>query len=154
MRAQTISRPHTEEREKIPRVLLRMIGILLVIVVALVSWARITGQTPAAMPPDNRVIQERTIHLFGEMSGAARVLDASGSVIAELDPSQGGFVAGVARSLTMKRNQAGIDPAAPVRLLRFEDGRLGLRDDFTGWRAELIGFGKDNTAAFAKLLEQ
>jgi putative photosynthetic complex assembly protein len=41
-----------------------------------------------------------------------------------------------------------------VRLIRFEDGRIALKDDLTGWRAELIGFGADNTAAFARLLEQ
>ena len=146
--------PHQQEdREKVPRVLLRAIGLLLLVVLALVSWARLTGVPPTAMPPDVPIVQERTIHLFGDLSGAARVLDANGGVIADLGPDQGGFIAGVSRSLNIKRRQAGVDTAAPVRLILFADGHIGLRDDFTGWRAELIGFGKDNTAAFAKLLK-
>ena len=146
--------PHQQEdREKVPRVLLRAIGLLLFVVLALVSWARLSGMTPAAMPPDVPVVHERIVHLFGDLSGSARVLDASGVVIADLGPTEGGFIAGVTRSLNMKRRQAGIDPAAPVRLVLFADGHMGLRDDFTGWRVELIGFGKDNTAAFAKLLK-
>ncbi len=142
-----------QDREKVPRILLRAIAVLIIVCVAIVSWARITGQTPAAMPPDIPVVQERVLHIFGEMTGAARVLDANGTLVADLGPDEGGFIAGVARSLALKRNQAGVDPAAPVRLVRFADGHLGLRDDFTQWRAELIGFGKDNTAAFARLLE-
>lgn len=154
MQAPALQHRQHEDREKVPRILLRAIGLLLLVVLALVSWARITGQTPAAMPPDVPIIQERTVHLFGDMSGAARVLDANGTVIADLGPDKGGFIAGVSRSLNLKRRQSGVDLGAPVRLVRFADGHIGLRDDFTGWRVELIGFGKDNTAAFAKLLNE
>jgi putative photosynthetic complex assembly protein len=153
MHTETMHRPIPEDREKIPRVLLRAIGILLVVVVAMVAWARISGAPLTAMPPgDDQIVEDHTIFLFGDLSGAAKVLDAQGSVIADLGPDKGGFVAGISRSLTLKRKQAGIDPSAPVRLVKFKDGHLGLRDDFTGWRTELIGFGKDNTAVFANLL--
>lgn len=141
-----------EDRELVPRILLRAVGLLILTVLVMVSWARFTGQTPMAMPEEGLIVQERQLYLFGEMSGAVKVLDAQGSVIADLGPGEGGFIAGVSRSLTLKRRQAGVDPAMPVRLVQFEDGHLGLRDDATGWRAELIGFGKDNTAAFARLL--
>ncbi len=141
-----------QDREMVPRVLLRAVALLLLAVLLMVSWARLTGQTPAAMPPDSKIVQERTLYLFGEMSGAVRVLDENGTMIADLPPNKGGFIAGVSRSLTLKRRQAGIDPGLPVRLVKFDDGHLGLRDDASGWRAELIGFGKDNTAAFARLL--
>lgn len=144
-----------EDREQIPRILLRAVGLFIVLVLAMVTWARVTGLPPTAMPPpDEQIIESHTIYLFGEMSGAAKVLDAQGSVIANLGPDEGGFIAGVSRSLTLIRKQAGVDPAAPVRLVRFPDGHLGLRDDMTGWRAELIGFGKDNEAAFANLLSK
>lgn len=140
-----------EDKEKVPRILLRSLGLLLVATTALVAVARWTGMEPAAMPPDVPVVGERVIHLFGDASGRAQVLDPTGSVIFNADPDTGGFIAGVSRSLERQRNQAGIDPAAPVRLVKFADGRLGLRDDYTGWRVELIGFGRDNTAAFERL---
>jgi putative photosynthetic complex assembly protein len=145
------TKPH--DKELVPRILLRAIALFILVVLALVSWARLSGVPPTALPDDSQIVYERTIHIFGEMTGAAKVLAADGTVIADLSATEGGFIAGVARSLTLKRRQAGVDPAAPVRLVQFKDGHLGLRDDHTGWRAELIGFGKDNTAAFAKLLD-
>lgn len=153
MSSTTHNPPMREDREKIPRILLRAIGLLLFTVLVLVSFARITGMEPAAMPPNVPAVAERTVIIFGDRAGNARVLDINGTQIADLTPEQGGFISGVWRSMARQRNQMDIDPNAPVRLVKFADGRLGLRDDLTGWRVELIGFGRDNTAAFARLLE-
>lgn len=142
------------ERERIPVVLVRAMLVLCLSALAIVSYARLTDRPLEAAPPEGvAVLAERAIILDGSMSGAARVLDADGSVIAELSPQAGGFIAGVHRVLVRERNKHGADIHAPVRLVRWADGRLGLRDDLTGWRAELIGFGKDNYAAFARLLD-
>lgn len=144
-----------EDREMVPRVLMRAILIFCLTVLAFVSFARFTGMEPAAMPPkDVPAIAERTLIIFGDKEGNARVLDQFGTQIADLSPEQGGFISGVWRSMARARTQQDVDPNGPVRLVKFADGRLGLRDDLTGWRVELIGFGRDNTAAFAKLLDQ
>jgi hypothetical protein len=37
-------------------------------------------------------------------------------------------------------------------VLRREDGRIELIDDTTGWSADLMGNGRDNVAAFARLV--
>ncbi len=148
MTASTLPR----DREKVPLVLLRAIALLLAVTVAMVSWARLTGQPPAAMPPDeSQVIAQRSIQLIGDKDGATRVLAADGTLIADLGPQEAGFVSAVTRALILKRRMAGIDHAAPVRLVRFADGHLGIRDDLTGWRAELLGFGNNNAAAFERL---
>lgn len=144
-----------EDREKIPRILLRAIFLFVVTVLAMVTWARVTGMEPAAMPPKGvPILTERTLIIFGDQEGNARVLDTYGNQVADLSPEQGGFISGVWRSMARARNQQGIDPNAPVRIVKFADGRLGLRDDLTGWRVELIGFGRDNTKAFERLLEK
>jgi putative photosynthetic complex assembly protein len=142
-----------QDREMIPRALLRAMFGLVVIVLLLVAYARLTDRPLEAKPIDGPVAQERVIHIFGTMAGAAKVLDANGTVIADLDPSQGGFIAGIWRSLNHERSKRNADQNAPVRLVQFADGRLALFDDFTGFRVELIGFGADNTAAFARLLK-
>ena len=141
------------DREKVPRILVRLIGAMLLLILALVSLARFSGMPPAASPPTGvPVLAERKVQIWGSITGEARVLDAHGTLIADLGPHEGGFVAGVWRALALKRRQAGIDPAAPVTLTRYADGRIQLRDPFTGWRAELIGFGATNREAFARLL--
>ena len=100
------------------------------------------------------VAEERLIRIFGEMDGSARVMDVDGNVIVTLGPDQGGFVAGIHRVLERERGAVGLSADDPIRLVRFSDGRLGLRDPLTDFRAELVGFGADNTRVFARLLEE
>jgi len=142
-----------EDREKIPTRLIQAMFGLVLVVLALVTFARVTDRPLEAMPKDGPIAQERVIHIFGTMAGAAKVLDANGTMIADLDPTKGGFIAGIWRSLNHERSKVDADLTAPVRLVRFEDGRLALFDDTTGFRIELIGFGADNTAAFVRLLK-
>lgn len=145
--------PFARDREKIPTLLLRAMLVLVVSSLLIVGYARFTDRPLEATPPaDIPIKAERAIILDGQMNGAARVLDAGGAVIADLTPQQGGFIAGIHRVLVRERVKRGLSVHLPIRLIRFEDGRLSLRDDHTGWRAELIGFGRDNEAAFARLL--
>ncbi len=142
------------DREMIPRMLLRAMFAMVVIVLLIVTWARLTDRPLTAMPPsDIPLLRDKPIVLVGSMSGAAQVYDIDGALIADLDETQGGFIAGVWRVLVRERNKHGVATDAPIRLVMFADGRMGLRDDLTGWRTELQGFGADNAAAFARLLD-
>lgn len=141
------------DREAIPRVLLAAVGGLVLLTLAMTGFARITGMEPAAMPRDSvGVEREASIVITGALGGGATITDPEGRLILEMNTLEAGFVNGVQRALARTRMKAGADQTAPVRLVAFSDGRLGLRDDVTGWRAELIGFGDDNAAAFAKIL--
>ncbi|MEM8823519.1 MAG: photosynthetic complex assembly protein PuhC [Pseudomonadota bacterium] len=144
------------DKEMVPTLLLRAMGVMVLCALFIVAYARLTDRPLAAMPAmegEVGVVTERAIFLDADgVSGAARVLDQNGSVIATFDPSQGGFVAGVQRVLRFEREKRGLGMEIPVRLVLFENGQLSLRDDATGWRAELIGFGAKNADTFAKLL--
>ncbi len=145
------------DKEMIPTVLIRAMFVLCICVLIIVAYARLTDRPLEAMPPtveDVPVVQDRMIRLYGEMDGSARVLDLDGNVIATLAADEGGFVAGIYRVLERERGAVGLSGSEPIRLVRFSDGRIGLRDDLTDFRAELIGFGRDNTLAFARLLEE
>lgn len=147
----------TRDKEMIPTLLVRAMFILCVCVMIIVAYARLTDRPLEAMPPsvaEVPIAQERLIRIFGSMDGSARVLDLDGNVIATLDEAEGGFIAGVYRVLERNRAPLGMNGSDPIRLVRFSDGRLGLRDDFTDFRAELMGFGADNERAFARLLEE
>ena len=80
--------------------------------------------------------------------------DEHGVVFADLGPTEAGFINGVYLALERARTQNAIEGDPPVRLVRFADGRLALRDPSTGWRAELIGFGDTNRDAFLALLQE
>lgn len=141
------------DKEMIPRMLLRAMLALVVCALVIVAYARITDRPLVAAPPEGvAMVAERPIVLSGSMSGAATVRDLDGRIIAEFDGDQGGFIAGVWRVLQRERMKHRVPVDLPVRLVLFEDNRLSLFDDFTGWRAELIGFGIDNYRIFYDLL--
>jgi len=153
MRAATAS--PDQQREIISRRLLRAMGVLVASSLILVTYARLTDRPLEAMPVDGQIAQERVIHIVSDnVSGAARILDEDGTMIADLPPTAGGFIAGVWRAVVFERHKAGVNLDAPVRLMRFTDGRLALRDELGGNRFELVGFGTDNAAAFARLLNE
>ena len=145
------------DREMVPTILLQAMATLIVCALLIVGYARLTDRPLEAMPAfadTTPVARERHILIDADgTTGAARVLGADGSVLADFGADEGGFVAGVQRALAFERRRQGVDPALPVRLVLFEGGQLSLRDDATGWRAELVGFGADNAAVFAALLK-
>lgn len=141
------------EKELVPARLRWALVLLVTSVLAVVTFAKVTDAPMIAQPDMGApVIAERSIILKGELSGAAWALDLNGTVIARLAPEGGGFISGVWRALTQVRKQHRVPVNLPIRLIRFEGGRLALVDDHTGWRAELVGFGQDNARAFARLL--
>ncbi len=144
----------TRQRDMIPKALLRAMLALVLVCLAIVTWATLIDRPLEAKPSDGPIAMERSIKVYADTTGSARVLDADGALIVDLPANKGGFIAGVWRSLAFVRGLSGIDPEAPARLIRFKDGRLALKDDLSGWRVELMGFGADNTAAFARLLDE
>ncbi|MGB3407444.1 MAG: photosynthetic complex assembly protein PuhC [Jannaschia sp.] len=143
--------------EMVPKILLRAVGVLVICALFITAYASLTDRPLEAMPVlegQAAILKERSIMLDADgVTGSARVMDENGSLIANLDTEQGGFVAGVHRVMVFERERRGVDTNAPVRLILFENGQLSLRDDLTGWRAELIGFGAKNADTFARLLD-
>jgi len=142
------------DREMIPIVLVRAMFGLAFVILLIVAYARFTDRPLEAMPPQANVVTERTLVLSGDMSGAAAVHTAQGKLVATFDSEQGGFISGVYRVLERERNKHGVAVDAPVRLVQFNNGRLMIFDDTTQWRADLMGFGATNRAAFASLLAE
>jgi putative photosynthetic complex assembly protein len=148
------SQIHAKADEVIPTVLLRLVFALVLSVLALVTVAKLSGRPLEAVPTQTEVIRERAIYLSGDASGAARVLDQNGATLAEFSAEKGGFIAGVERVLHRERGKHGVETTGPVLLQLRQGNRLSIKDPSTGWSAELMGFGADNTRSFARLLDQ
>lgn len=143
------------DREMVPRILVRAMFTLCLSVLVIVAYARLTDRPLEAMPPSEAqvpVVAEKMIRIYGAMNGSARVMDLDGNVILTLSETEGGFVAGIYRVLERRRNAVGASGSDPIRLVRYADGRLSLRDDLTDFRAELVGFGADNERVFARIM--
>lgn len=141
------------DREMIPRILLRGMLALVLSVLALVTYARLTDMPLSATPPVGSVVVERTIMLTGELSGAATIRETDGTLIADMTPEEGGFVSGIYRVLVRERTKHRVALDSPVILRRQDNGRVSIHDPSTGWSADLMGFGIDNARVFARLLD-
>ncbi len=143
----------TNDRDTIPRFLVRAMFALVMTVLALVSYARLTDMPLSATPPASTVLVERSVILHGELSGAATVTEPDGTMILDLGPDDGGFVSGVYRVIVHERTKNRVALDTPVILQRQENGRVSIHDPSTGWSADLMGFGIDNARVFARLLQ-
>jgi putative photosynthetic complex assembly protein len=136
--------------ERIPRWLVRSIGLLLVLVLGGVALMRLSGFSPVVAPP--AALAQRTLAFADTPEGAVRVTDATtGERIAELQGEQG-FLRGVLRGLARERRAQQVGATTPFVLSLHADGRLLITDPHTGQRIDLASFGPDNAAVFARWL--
>jgi putative photosynthetic complex assembly protein len=142
----------SDNPEMIPMPLLRAMLVLVLATVALVGFAVLSGRDHVGVPKASVVVTERQIILQGHSAQAVTVMNTDGTVL--MDLPHGGFVTVIQSGLATERRKFGIDPLLPVRLVRYQNGRLTVEDDQTGWSAELYAFGADNKAAFERLLAQ
>ena len=111
--------------------------------------------TPAISDVHGGVLQSRSLLFADGPNGEVLVQDTDTGATLHVEPRSEGFVRGVLRALARQRaiQQLGQDAGA-FTLTTHENGSLWLTDEATGDRIELGGFGADNRAAFASLLEQ
>jgi len=126
------------------------LGLLLIAVVASVSWVRWSGVPIRA--DDEAPIVQRALRFSDMRDGSIAVIDAaSGKQIHTVSGEQG-FMRGSLRALVRERKLRGIGPAQPFALVARKDGRLTLEDPATGARIDLESFGPTNAAVFVRLL--
>lgn len=141
------------DRDMVPRILVQAMFALMLSALALVTYARVTDMPRTGAPSMAPIIAERTVTFGGDRNTGIQLYDESGAEIASSRRDKAGFIDVVWVSIARERLVQRTDPAAPFRIVRREGGRIDVIDDSTGWHLELVGYGPDNIAAFASLLD-
>ncbi|UWR24383.1 photosynthetic complex assembly protein PuhC [Sulfitobacter sp. S190] len=141
------------DREMVPRALVIAMFALMASALILVSYARITNRPLTGVAALPRIEAERTVYFDGDRTTGIRILDTDGQQIAASTDPKSGFIDVVWVAVMRERKVQGADPTAPIRLVRRSGGRTDILDDQTGWSLALIGYGQDNVAAFATLID-
>ncbi|MEL6607342.1 MAG: photosynthetic complex assembly protein PuhC [Pseudomonadota bacterium] len=144
----------TRDREMIPTVLVRaMFGLALVSLI-LVAVARLTDRPLVGVASEPPIVAERTV-LFthGVERGSYVVTDLDGTPLVSSADSLAGFVGVMGQSLDRRRMLAKVDPTTPVQIVRRDTGRIDIVDPASNFTVELMGYGADNVAVFARLLD-
>lgn len=112
-----------------------------------------TEQIGISGNPGGRPVASVTLRVLDRPDGTIRVEDAATERLIEtIQPGQDNFVRATLRSFGQSRLRAGLTPAEPFRLTRYDDGSLALIDETTGRSVNMGAFGPTNALAFAKLL--
>jgi putative photosynthetic complex assembly protein len=142
---------HNRDREMIPKGLLRGMLALVLLALAITTWAVLTGRPPEGQPAAGTVVGQRAIILDGHDAQAVTVRTPDGTLL--LDLPHGGFVTVIQNALATIRKRHGVDPLLPVHLVKYDNGRFVVEDPATGWSAELYAFGGENKAAWERLYQ-
>jgi putative photosynthetic complex assembly protein len=137
------------DREMVPKFLVQAMFALMFGAMALVAFDQITGRPLLAVAPDSAIVKERAIWLDGTRNSGVIVRDENGNRIGYSGENKAGFIDVIWMSVNRERTVQDV----PLRLVRRENGRVAVIDDTTGWKIELIGYGVDNVAAFARLID-
>ena len=141
------------DREMVPKFLVIAMFALMAASLLLVGVARFTGRPVTSVVAHSDIVQEISVTLQGSRSEGVGVYDESGAQLAHSTDAKKGFIDVIWVAVTRERLVQNLSSDAPLRVVRRENGHVGILDDTTGWKIELIGYGKDNVAAFAKLLD-
>lgn len=141
------------DRDMVPAFLVKSMFALMLGAVALVGYARLSDRPVTSVVPHSDIISEKAITLIGNRSDGVQVLRADGTKIAHSTDELAGFIDVIWLSVNRERLVQDVPSDAPVRLVRRANGHVAVIDDTTGWKIELIGYGQDNVAAFAKLID-
>jgi putative photosynthetic complex assembly protein len=133
-----------------PRWVPRVVGLLLVLLLASLALLRVSGFEPGVEP--GAVLRERALRFADDGQGGVRVVDHASGRTLEVMRGEQGFLRGVLRGLARDRRQHEIGAEPPYLLSLREDGRLLITDPTTGRRIDLASFGPDNAAVFARWL--
>jgi putative photosynthetic complex assembly protein len=142
-----------EENDLVPRFLVRAMLGLIAFTVLTVGYAQLTGKANTGVLIEAPIVAERTINLIGTREGAVTVTDMDGNLLTYSTEDKNGFIGVVWRVFDRQRFVEGVEKVAPVRVVRRENGNIAVIDTETDMVVELIGYGSDNVAAFAKLID-
>lgn len=154
MASQNLPMRHPDNKELVPRFLVQAMFALMIGTVALAAFARLTNRPMEGVLERAPIVAEREVILTGERSGLYTVTDAAtGAQIALSSDERAGFIGVMGRMIDRARQLDDISTNDPVRIVRREDGHIAIIDDKTGMAVEVTGYGPDNAAAFARIVD-
>ncbi len=142
-----------EDKELVPLFLVRAMFGLMAFSLLLVGYAQLTDVPNSGVLIEAPIVAERTVNLVGTREGAVTVTDMDGTVLTRSTEDLNGFIGVIWRVFDRERYVKGLQKTAPVRVVRRENGHIAVIDTATNMAVELIGYGSDNVAAFAKLID-
>lgn len=140
------------DRDMVPRFLVVAMFSLMAATLVIVAYAQWFDVPQRGVVNAAPVVDQMTVRFESSREGVSTVYDMDGNQIAYSGDDKMGFVGVIGIVINRERLVAGLPNEAPVTILKRQNGTYAIEDPLTGWSVELIGYGADNVAAFAGLL--
>lgn len=140
------------DKEMVPKILVQGMFALMIGSLGLVAYAQWADVPQVGVLEVSAVVDSRNVTLTGDRTGTYQVRDENGSVIASTADEKAGFIGVIGRVIDRERRVFGVDTSGPITVARRENGNIAIIDPNTKMSIDLIGYGKDNVAAFEQLL--
>lgn len=141
------------DRDMVPRFLVQAMFGLMAASLAMVAYAQWTNVPNKGVLFEAPVVQSVEIVMVGDRNGTYEVTTLDGVQLASSTDHKAGFIGVMGRVIDRERVVHGVSISAPIEVVRRENGNIAIIDETTAMSVELIGYGKDNVAAFAQLLD-
>jgi putative photosynthetic complex assembly protein len=141
------------DKEMVPRFLVQAMFGLMAATLSIVAYAQWFDVPNRGVLIEAPVTQSLEIVMVGDRSGTYEVMTTDGQLIASSSDEKAGFIGVMGRVIDRERFVHDLTGNAPITVVRRENGNIAIIDDTTDLSVELIGYGADNVAAFAKLLD-
>jgi putative photosynthetic complex assembly protein len=141
------------DHDMVPLFLVRAMFALMFAALAIVAYAQWADVPQSAVYQETPVVSQIDVQFVSSREGVSTVFDMDGNQIAASGDDKMGFIGVIGIAVRREREVSGFANDAPLTILKRESGTYGILDPLTGWSMELIGYGADNVAAFAKLLD-
>ncbi|MCF2871567.1 photosynthetic complex assembly protein [Octadecabacter sp. G9-8] len=141
------------DHDMVPLFLVRSMFGLMFAALCLVAYAQWADVPQSAVYQETPIVAQMDVQFVSSREGMSTVFDMDGNQIAASGDDKMGFIGVIGIAVRREREVAGLANDTPITILKRESGTYGIHDPATGWSMELIGYGADNVAAFAKLLD-
>ncbi len=141
------------DKEMVPRALVVGMFSLMLASVAIVTFAQLADVPNTGVLREASVVRQVDIVLVGDRSGHYEALTTDGREIADSAGTRDGFIGVMGRVIDRQRMLHKVEGNPPVSVVRRENGHVAIIDPATGMVVELIGYGADNVAAFADIVD-
>ena len=141
------------DKDMVPRVLVVAMFSLMAASLAIVAYAQWFDVPQRGVVELAPVERQMALRFETSREGVSTVFDEDGTQIAHSADDKMGFIGVIGIALARERLVADVPNTSPVILMERTNGTYAIEDPATGWSVELIGYGADNVAAFAGLLD-
>lgn len=140
------------DKDMVPRFLVVAMFSLMAASLAIVAYAQWMDVPQRGVVNAAPVANEITVQFETSREGVSTIYDMDGNQIAHSADDKMGFIGVIGIVIARERLVADLPNITPVTVIERTNGTYAITDPATGWSVELIGYGADNVAAFAGLL--